>query len=765
MKPIFRLLLASAAVTVVMPKPAVAQDQQPSQQDAASSDDIVVIGEKSNRRVQDTPTSVAITTPDRILQENILQIQDIYDRTANVAQTWGASGFSIRGISNRGIGAGGAADTTTVYVDGAPIPAQALFGGPTDLWNAAQVEILRGPQSTIQGLNALAGAIILTTRDASTTQTSADARILWTDHAARTLSAAAGRPLIRDELGLRLSAEQRADRGIVRNLTIGDYADALRSLNLRAKLHWTPAALPGLDVQATANRVRRDGGYMFQYVDIDQANYFVDRHVRGDRPDRGYVSSDIAGLTIGYPIGSGLRLSSTTSFNRTTAIIVADGDGTPVDRLAFMNDNSFRTWTEELRLNIDAPRLSGVLGAWAYSRAGGLVADSRVAVPTPVGTIAGLLRGGGFPATAASQLATAYARALPWIQVHYSADQPERVRNAALFGDLRLRVTDRLSLLAGLRYDHEENRYGAQTDTAFTGQLPDPAAFARPGTPVYAAVGAINRGVLGIVADAAAAPASRARRFDAFLPKVGVSMAWSPDLSTAFTVQRAYRSGGSAQNPARATLVPYEPEYSWNYEASLRSRWWGGRLSLNANAFYIDWRQQQVVAYFGRTAYDYNTVNAGASHLYGGELEVQARIDRHLDAYGTAGTVRTRYDSFTLPTGSTSQVELAGSQFPYAARLTLAGGIDGHAGRWHANLNGNYRGPVFTDVGIEQGRSRVPGRTVVNARLGYDTGRWTAFAFAQNLLDARYIQYRAYGVQRAFLGNPQTFGAGWELHL
>ncbi|KAK0339952.1 hypothetical protein LTR94_032502, partial [Friedmanniomyces endolithicus] len=89
----------------------------------------------------------------------------------------------------------------------------ALFGGPTDLWDVDQVEILRGPQSTIQGLNSLAGAIVLTTRDASVTDYSADGRILWTDRNDRTFSVAAGGPLIRDELGIRLSAERRADRG------------------------------------------------------------------------------------------------------------------------------------------------------------------------------------------------------------------------------------------------------------------------------------------------------------------------------------------------------------------------------------------------------------------------------------------------------------------------------------------------------------------------------------------------------------------------
>ena len=97
--------------------------------------------------------------------------------------------------------------------------------------------------------------------------------------------------------------------------------------------------------------------------------------------------------------------------------------------------------------------------------------------------------------------------------------------------------------------------------------------------------------------------------------------------------------------------------------------------------------------------------------------------------------------------------------------LFLAAGINGRAGAIAGNVNANYRSAVFTDVGTTQGQSRVPGRTVVNARLGYDAGRWTVFAFARNLLDEDYLQYRTPDGNRGIVGDPQTFGVGVELHL
>jgi outer membrane receptor protein involved in Fe transport len=231
-------------------------------------------------------------------------------------------------------------------------------------------------------------------------------------------------------------------------------------------------------------------------------------------------------------------------------------------------------------------------------------------------------------------------------------------------------------------------------------------------------------------------------------------------------VQRAYRSGGSSQNPARATLVAFDPEYSWNYEASFRSRLLDGRLTLNANAFYVDWKDQQTNAFFGLNAFDYNTVNAGKSHLYGFEVEAQARLASGLDGYVSLGHVKTKFDEFTLPAGTTSAVDLAGSEFPYAPRWTLAGGVNAKfGGGFAANLNANYRSKVFTNVGTDQAISRVGARTVVNGRIGYDADRWSAFVFARNLLDEKYRQYDFSDNNLAILGDPRTVGIGLELHL
>ena len=755
----FQALLAGSALAALL-APTGVHAEEAEAPPAIAPGEIVVTGEKAARTLQHTPTSVAVTTPEKIARETLLSIQDVYARTANLSDTYGSSGFTIRGITNSGVGGGGQADTASVYVDGAPIPRQALYGGPTDLWDVQQVEVLRGPQSTIQGLNALAGGIVIATRDPSLDRWSGDARVLWTDRNDRTFSAALGGPLIADELGLRLSAERRANRGVIRNVTRGGYDDAMESLNLRGKLKWTPSALPGVEAVASYNRVRREGGYLYQYARTDVPDYYDNRTSTADQPNRGWIASDIALFKLGVPLADGLKLSSATSWNRSRVQSVADSDNTAANLSTINNFYRFKTLTQELRLNYEGNRLSALLGAWYYRRTGGLTARSQVNVTTPTGTITSLLTP-YVGATSAATIASAYAQVLPVIPVAYAASQPERVETMALFGDARWRIADRLTLIGGFRLDRERNRYAAETQATFTGTLP---ATDFLGTRYAPLVAAVNAGVLGLVDDANAPMAASTRTFHAFLPKAGISMDWTPALTTALTVQRAYRSGGSSQNPARATLVAYNPEYSWNYEASLRSKWLGGRLVINANAFYMTWKNQQVVAYFSDNTYDYNTVNAARSHLYGFEVETSARLSQAVDVYASAGHTRTRFDDFTLPTGASSTLLLSGTEFPYAPRWTLAGGINARRGAISGNLNANYRSAVYTGTGQNQAANRVGGRTVVNGQVGYQADHWNLFVFARNLLNEKYQQYSYAAAHIAVLGDPQTFGIGAGLH-
>lgn len=159
--------------------------------------------------------------------------------------------------------------------------------------------------------------------------------------------------------------------------------------------------------------------------------------------------------------------------------------------------------------------------------------------------------------------------------------------------------------------------------------------------------------------------------------------------------------------------------------------------------------------------YDYHTLNAGRSHLYGFEVELAHRPNASFDWYASLGHVRTQFDEFRTTLGATN--DLAGLEFAYAPKWTFGVGMNVRFRELLiANVNANYRSEMFTDVGDDQSRYRVGARTLVNARIGHDAGYWGAYLVANNLFDEEYVQYDARTLGMAVLGAPRTFGVTLE---
>lgn len=177
---------------------------------------VIVTGEKASRSLQQTVASVAVTTAARIERENIQTFYDVVARTANMSETYGKTGFTIRGVSNMNVSGGGTGGLATVYVDGAALPIEAVYGGPLEMWDIGQVEVLRGPQSTLQGRNSLAGAVVITSANPTYTP-QFRARIGLASGDERTVALAAGGPIVTDQLAFRAALEKKDSDGFVYN--------------------------------------------------------------------------------------------------------------------------------------------------------------------------------------------------------------------------------------------------------------------------------------------------------------------------------------------------------------------------------------------------------------------------------------------------------------------------------------------------------------------------------------------------------------------
>lgn len=707
---------------------AVAQGLPPA---PAVGDIIVVTGEKVIRTIQDTPASVAVTTSATIVDQDLKSVYDILDRTPNLAVNGSRTSFSIRGIDAFDVSGGGDGALASVYLDGAVLPRFALTAGPLDLYDIEQVEVYRGPQSTVQGRNALAGAVIIRTAD-PTYDWTGRARVLITDKSdERRLGAALGGPIVDGQIAFRIAGEVSRANGVVYNGTLNTDGDSRRSETVRGKLLFTPEALPGLRIVATYMHDRHRRGT--PNVELDPPYDPRDRTETSDVLDVQRVKTDIGTLQIGYDLGDRTTVTAITNDSHVRYAATADADRTAVPGQVSQLASPDKTFQQELRLNFDRGWVQGLVGGYYLrddNRGYFFQATQNLSL-TQLGADRQLLAA-GLPQSTVNTVLSLYGGFVP---IRNTLAQPQLIHNEAAFTDLTFPVSDRLRLHAGLRYDHESQLRGATQSVMITRPLPDPTMLPIPAlAPIVAQLNAL------ITATATAANSidpARIVTYHAWLPKAGITYDIARDVSLSATAQRGYRAGGSGLNQQRAQAYDFDPEYTWNYELALRSEWLDHRLTVNANAYWIDWRDQQVsVQLTPGSIYDTQTINAGKSRLYGFELEVSGRPTPALNLYAGVGNSHTRFRRFDISIGQLLGAA-TGNEFAEAPHWTLSGGATWRDPRGpFVNVNANYRSAFYQDAQVQTVRD-VRARTLVNAKIGWQGDHLGAFLVASNIFNVQ----------------------------
>lgn len=726
----------------------------------AEPDEIIVTGEKSKRTLQDTPASVAVTTKETITQQNILSVYDVLDRTPNLAVNADRSSFSIRGIDAFSVVGGGDGALASVYIDGAVLPQQALSIGPLDLYDIAQVEVFRGPQSTVQGRNALAGAVIVRTTD-PTFDWSGTFRLQMSDaDGGRRAGAAIGGPILADQLAFRIAGEVARADGFNRDVTLNTRSDERASETIRGKLLFTPTALPDLRIVGTYLHDRHQRGE--QNIEF-QAPYTPNARVStSDVPTTNTVTSDITTLEIGYQLAHGLSLNSVTNYSRIRSFNVYDNDRNATPGQVGSIRDPEKTFQQELRLNIDRGWVQGLIGGY-YLRDDNrdyFFAATQDLQLRRLGVDRQLLALGLNQPTVDAVLNLYGGNGA--IAIRNSLSQPRLTTNYAGFADLTFPIIGGLKLRTGLRYDHERQLRGATQMVVITQPLPNPAAVGALG-PIVTQLNALLEAT---ATGANSVDPLRTVTYKAWLPKIGLTYAFDPDLSLSATAQRGYRAGGAGLNQQRALAFEYNPEYTWNYELALRSQWFDRQLTVNANAYYIDWRDQQVsVQLTPGSVFDTQVVNAGRSRLYGFELELSGRPTRTLNLYAGLGYSNSKFLDFSVPAGSSLNQGAEGNSFAVAPNWTASGGATWqHPSGMFANLNANFRDAYYQST-TDQTVKDIAGRTQVNAKIGWQGRHFGAFLTASNIFND--VKPTAFftdsdGRVRGVLAAPRVLGLSFE---
>ncbi|MEM7483265.1 MAG: TonB-dependent receptor [Acidobacteriota bacterium] len=672
----------------------------------AVEDAILVTGQLLADTLQDTPESVAVWRSDDLTDAGMEQLEDVFNQTANAYQIANGEGFGIRGINHNSVGTGGSGELGSYYVDGVALTGFAKRFGPMDLWDVSQIEILRGPQTTNVGRNALAGAVVLRTQEPVNFRQSRW-RLGLGEEATWSVAGMVNEPLSENS-SLRITAESWNSDGFVNNPTRGeDDFDARENLTLRGKYLYRPTGRQDVSWLLTAQYGEtRRGNDIVDLSRIDERLNFSNLE-DFEENDSVVLSSDLS-----WSLGDRWSVRSITSFLDAEYRRFDDDDQSAGGDNAFRGrDSTDRNWAQDVRFEYSGGAVRGVSGVY-YTEV-----DSDGQTLGEVSLAPAIL---GIP----SILLPFYPEI---IGVGLQSPFDIQTTNFAAFTRWDRQFGDRWSVFGGVRYDLEEQTSDQTTGTSLLTPLPDTSGLPPQ---IAGAIEAVNAVLL---AQVGTSTAQTDTEYDAFLPEFGFSYDWSEAVTTGLFYKRGYRAGG-AELSLTGRQNEYDPETLDLIEASLRSLLADGRLVFNANLYYGDWTDQQVNVQQSDNAFDFLTENAGESKIYGAEADLRYRARGSWDVYGSLGYAYTEFTEFE----SASEGVLSGNRFSLAPEWTAAAGanyrfLDG----WFVHGDVNYQSEAFSSV--ENDPDLVAdSRTLVNLRGGYETARFSVLASLENVTDETF---------------------------
>ncbi|MEM9305431.1 MAG: TonB-dependent receptor [Pseudomonadota bacterium] len=720
------------------------------QTEADGSDDrieeVVVKGQKIERSLQDTRESVAVFDQDFIIEQRLFDLRDIFNQTANAFELFNGEDFGIRGVSASSASTGGGSgELGSLFIDGVAFTGFARRFGPRALWDIEQVEILRGPQSTNVGRNALIGAVVMTSRAPDPSGFDSAVRLEAGNNGRLGFEGMVNVP-VSDTSALRFTAETFETDGYVTNTTIPDDSyDARDNQTFRGRYLANPTDRLSVDIIAQYGETKR-GQQIYRADLIDDIE---DRISSSNLPAREDFEALSGSVKIGYDFSDTLSFESITAFLDGEYDRFDDDDEGPDGGDSFRaRDLTEENWSQEFRLTMEQGRWSGVAGIWLTEI--DVVNNTRGRVNLAISD---------FPIPPSLQVFYP-----PTVGVDaFIPSETERF-NAAFFTEWDYAVNDRWTLNLGFRYDYEEqdNLQNSLNSLAPGTELPDPvqagmlSEMLAPGSgpAVEAGVAQIN-GFLQSLLTPTDNPAE-STDYDAFLPQIGATYDVSDDVSLSAFYKRGYRAGGTGI-ALTGEVVEFEPEYIDNFEVSLRSVWLDGDLVVNANAYFGDWEDQQVAS-CPQGPLSCVTINAGESEIYGLELEGRYAINENASMYVSVGLSETEFTNFF---DDLSGQDLSGNEFALSPNVTSAiGGQVFLTDRFSISGSLTYQGQSFADIQNTPG-TELDSRTLLNLNALYQLENIDIALYGRNLTDEFYLVsdfISGDGTRLVTSGPPREYG-------
>jgi iron complex outermembrane receptor protein len=704
---------------------------------AATLDEVVVTAQRREENLQHAAVAVDVASGEELAKSglsSVLQLQQV-SPSLNVSSSGGAnSTFFIRGVGNFSTNA--YSDPATafsfdgVYI-GRPSGTAGLF------YDLERIEVLKGPQGTLYGRNATAGAINVLPARPKLGEFSGNLVASYGNYSAANVQGAINVP-VGERAAVRFSGNVVDHEGYLSDGTSDEKVKAARlqlldevTSNLSVRIDADYTRVSGKGVGATY--VARVGAYdattrrySFTSTGLDNSIGVLDPRSQAYRQTvPGIAGSFLPQL----PADQHLR---DTFYGVSSEITYTAPIGTltivPAYRKASQNDQhsspGFTPFTQEdfnqrsleVRLGGSGARVDYIVGAYYYKE-----------------NIHGNY-------TFAQQNLSSYQ------------DFDTGTDSTALFGRLTAKLTDAFRLTGGLRYTRDKKRMDGRVDTlvqiCFAPSCPlqpylpvtdtvdqIPWTVAGPGggltpdvvngIPIGAFTGTGPSGAFTLRAPTLVNTAQSANK-STF--RIAAEYDLAPESLLYLSFENGFHSGGFSLAFGRET---FQPEFIDAYTLGVKNRFQDNRLQFNVEGFFWKYRDQQV-AHFGLDGRGNNaffTENVGRSTVKGIETDLQFAATANTLLNASVQYLTATFDSFAFKVPASAGNPNNGCDFgpdPSSATLTIV------------DCSGKtaYQSPKWTiNLGAQQKLALSNGKQLaLAADTQYRSERYVAFEFVSPLI-------------------------------
>ena len=711
-----------------------------------------------------------------------LQVRDLRELSAYVPSfsmpQYGSrltSSIYMRGTGSR---MNAAASSVPVYYDHIPLMSKSAFN--SHFYMLDRVDVLRGPQATLYGMNSEGGLVRIYSKDPMRYQ-GTDIALGVGNHFQRKAEVAHfHRPS--ENFAFSVAGFYQGQDGFFDNTNLNEKNDKGNEAGAKVRLMWQMTSRLKADLTADY-QFTKENAFPYGLYDIANDEVALPATTFMNTYRRQMLNT---GLNLTYELDR-LRIASTTSYQHLYDYMDMDQDYTPADRMALMQHQKMNALTEELAVRTHDNSLwqwtTGVFVAYQHT-----TTDAPVTFgPALTGTIAkGILS--AMPSAVQSMFTT---WEIPCFDVDETFKTPQT--NLGIFHESNIELTDRLKATVGLRLDYMKakveydsrgsldlhyiaNMMGTQLEETFT--LTD------------SVINNTSKSTLQL------------------LPKLGLVYLLGNHGSNIYVqLSKGYRAGGyniqmfsdilqtemqtngknlrtgdfNVTHDAAAyeevnRTIEYEPETSWNFEVGAHLNLFDNRLKADIAAYYLKVSNLQLTKMASNYSFGRMMVNAGKSRSCGVELGLRGQaVDNRLIWAATYSMTHANFREYTDSVkvdGTMTEVDYKGNKVPFVPQHMFSGMVDyrfditsdGLLRSLTLGVNVAGQGKTYWD---EANTAAQKFYATMGAHAQLDMGAVSLDLWGRNLTDTRYATF-GLAYSGGFIGQrglPLQFGVDMHVHI